>query len=550
MNNLLHNLRARLTARAILPIFHYRPNLWFCGAAGACMVLLLPLLGIIWLASQPDTPIWQHLWRTILPDQLRTTLALMVGVGVLTAIIGTGTAWLVTFCGFFGHRLFAAILLLPLAIPTYLAAYIYGDFFDSAGVVFQLWQQFLPATAYPQIASLGGAIIIMTLVLYPYVFLAARVAFIQQSAALIEAARGLGLPPAACFWRVGLPLARPAIAVGVALALMECLNDIGAVEYLGVPTLTIGVYDTWLVRGSLAGAAQMALVLLGLMVLLIAIERSQRPAGNQHPRLGRHRSLPRFRLSRQAQILAFAACALTLALGFIVPLLLLINNAFLADAPTGIIAATLHSLLLAGGAALLTALVALLLGYGGRVHGKAIQRLTRFAALGYAIPGTVLGLGVLIILLQLDNLTAGWLGVTGSIGGLLIAYLIRFLSLAHGTLENGFERVSPAMDLAARGLGSTGNAVLWRVHLPLLKPVMLAAMLLVFVDVMKELPATLILRPFDFETLATLLYTQASLGQIENAALPALLIIAIGLLPILIGLVLIDRMRRIMAHRI
>ena len=534
----------------ILPFFQTRLNFWFLGAVVACMVLMLPLLGIVGLAISPAAPIWQHLWDTVLPHQLHITLALMLGVGLLTAIIGTITAWLVTFCTFFGHRLFAAALLLPLAIPTYLAAYIYGDFLDSAGPIFQLWQQFLPVSSYPQITSLGGAIIIMTLVLYPYVFLAARVAFIQQSADLIEAAQGLGLAPAACFLRIGLPLARPAIAVGVALALMECLNDIGAVEYLGVPTLTIGVYDTWLVRGNLAGAAQMALVLLGLMVVLIAIERSQRANYGINPRTGRHRSLPRFRLSMPAQIMAFIICALTLTLGFIAPLLLLANNALRAHAPIGMGAAIIHSLLLAGGAALLTALVALLLGYGGRIQGKTIQRLTRFAALGYAIPGTVLGLGVLIILTRLDNLTAGWVGVSASIFGLLIAYLIRFLSLAHGTLESGFERVSPAMDLAARGLGSTQNAVLWRVHLPLLRPAMLAAMLLVFVDVMKELPATLILRPFDFETLATLLYTHASMGQIENAAHPALAIIAIGLLPILIGLILIDRMRRSFAHRI
>ena len=508
-------------------------------------------MAIIGLASQADGSLWQHLWATVLPAQLRTTLMLMIGIGLTTAAIGTGTAWLVTFCVFPLRRILAIALLLPLAIPTYLAAYAYSDFLDRAGPVYGLWQRWLPDVAYPQFASLGGAVSIMALVLYPYVYLSARAAFVQQSTGLIEAARGLGLSPVHCFLRVALPMARPAIVVGVALALMECLNDIGAVEHLGVRTLTIGIYDTWLVRGNLAGAAQLALMLLALMGLLIVVERGQRPSGRYYLRSGRSRSLPRYSLSRGGQILALLACVLPILLGFFVPVFLLIDYALLGEAPPDMAQATFNSLTLAFAAALTLCLVATFLAYGGRsANGATTQRLARFAALGYAIPGTVLGLGVLIALGHLNTLSGGLVVLGGTVFGLLLAYLVRFLSSAYGTLESGFERISPAMDMAARGLGTARGGVLFRVHVPLLRPAMLAAILLVFVDVMKELPATLILRPFDFETLAGTVYTYASLGQIENASLPALIIVIVGLLPIMFALMLLERAHRDIAKRI
>ena len=518
---------------------------WRLAGLLACLILVLPLAALALLAASSTDPIWGHLWATILPRQITTTVLLMAGVGLLTAVVGTGTAWLVTFCNFPGRRLSGWMLLLPLAIPTYLAAYSLGDFFDPAGPAFAVWLQFLPIDIFPRLHSLPGAIVILSLVLYPYVYLSARAAFVQQSASLIEAGRTLGSSPWQCFWTIGLPMARPAIAVGVALVLMECLNDIGAVEYLGVSTLTIGVYDTWVVRGNLAGAAQVALMLLGFMALLIVLERSQRRAGAYHPRNGRQRSLPRFALSRRRQIAALLFCFLPIALGFILPLGLLIDHAMSGLLPRGFWAAVMNSIGLAVAAAFITCSLGLLLAYGARTDkGATMRRLAQASALGYAVPGTVLAIGVMLVLGTLGEASGGTVVLGGTVFALLFAYSVRFLSLAFGTIEAGFGRISPAMDMAARSLGTSRLATLGKIHLPLMRAPLLAAALLVFVDVMKELPATLILRPFDFDTLASQVYTYASVGQLEEAALPALAIILVGLIPVVISLTLIDRSRR------
>lgn len=522
---------------------------WRLTGVLACLLLVLPLLALAVIATTTSEPIWGHLWSTVLPGQIRTTIYLMLGVGGLTALIGTSTAWLVTFCQFPGRGVLSWMLLLPLAIPTYLAAYSLGDFLDTAGPVVQLWQQFFDHASYPNIHSLTGAIIILSLVLYPYVFLSARTAFVQQSAGLIEAARTLGLSPNRCFWRVGLPMARPAIAVGIALVLMECLNDIGAMEYLGVSTLTIGVYDTWVVRGNLAGAAQMALMLLGFMALLIVLERTQRRHGTYHRRAGRQRSLPRFTLSPSQQALALLTCLLPVLLGFALPIALLGYHALDGLVPRGFASAMVNSAGLALAAAFLTCVAGLFLAYGARSDkGRFMRYLAQASALGYAVPGTVLAIGVMLVLGRLGDMSGGGLILSGTVFALLFAYVVRFLSLAYGTLEAGFGRVSPAMDMAARSLGAARGATLMRVHIPLMRAPLISAALLVFVDVMKELPATLILRPFDFETLASQVYTYASLGQIEDAALPALAIVAVGLIPVALSLTLIDRAKRNATH--
>jgi iron(III) transport system permease protein len=517
---------------------------WRLGGLLACLILGLPIAALAGLASASSDPIWGHLWSTILPGQIQTTIWLMLGVGAVTAFIGTVSAWLVTFCAFPGRALWSWMLLLPLAIPTYLAAYSLGDFFDPAGPVFTLWQSLLPGFDFPRLQSLPGAIIILSFVLYPYVFLSARAAFVQQSANLIEAARSLGNTPFQCFVHVALPMARPAIAVGVALVLMECLNDIGAMEYLGVATLTIGVYDTWVVRGNLAGAAQMALMLLGFMALLIVLERSQRRAGSTHPRAGRQRSLPRFSLSRRQQILALTLCLLPILLGFVLPVYILLDHAMSGLSPRGFSRAIGNSFSLAVIAALVTCAVGLGLAYGARTDGgHLMRRLAQAASLGYAVPGTVLAIGIMLVLGSLGEMTGGAVVLGGTVLALLFAYVVRFLSLAFGTLEAGLGRIPPAMDMAARSLGTTRAGTLRKIHMPLLRAPLLAAGLLVFVDVMKELPATLILRPFDFETLASQVYTYASVGQLETAALPALAIILVGLIPVVVSLTLIDRSR-------
>ncbi len=512
----------------------------------ASILLALPLIALVWLALTPQDSIWEHLSTTILPHQLRTTLVLLLLVSLLAGSMGTLTAWLVTFCQFPGRSLLAGLLLLPLAIPTYIAAYSLGDFLDPAGPVYPLWQAVLPQLAFPRLQSIGGASLVLSLVLYPYVYLSARVAFIQQATHLIEAARTLGLRPVQCFWRVGLPMARPAIAVGLALVMMECLNDIGAVEYLGVETLTIGIYDTWMVRSNLAGAVQLALILLAFIAVLIMLERSQRGArGYHHSRGGRHRSLPRFALSPARQMVALVLCTLPVLLGFVLPVFLLVHYALSDIAPAGLARAASHSLFLALTAAALTCLIGLLLSYGTRSDKSRLMRtLTQIASLGYAIPGTVLAIGVMASLSFIDRASLGFIALSGTTTALMFAYIVRFLSLSYGSVEAGFGRVPPAMDMAARSLGKTRLVTLLRVHIPLLRPTLLAAMLLVFVDVMKELPATLILRPFDFETLASLVYTYASLGQIEEAALPALIIIGVGLIPVAISLALLDRAHR------
>ena len=515
---------------------------WSLATRAAIILPLAPLAALAWLALLPHEPVWGHLWRNVLPGQTVTTLGLMLGVGLLSGTIGTLSAWLITFYRFPLRRFLSWALLLPLAVPTYLMAYSYGDVLDQAGPLYAFWLTLFSAASYPDFRSLPGAIILLSLVLYPYVYLSARTAFVQQSSVLIEAGRSLGLSPWACFTRIGLPMARPAIIIGVALTLMECLNDIGAVEFLGVNTLTMGVYDTWLVRGSLSGAAQLALTLLAFMAFLLALERNQRGKASHYPRQNRRRSLPRFAATPGISLGFTLLCGLPVILGFIVPAALL-----LMQIDSSQIAAlwrpTAHSVGLAIAAALLCVSLGLLMAYGTRLGGKADARAARFAALGYAVPGTVLAIGVMVTLGLLADISAGLIVLSGTATALVAAYVIRFLSLSFGTLEAGMGRISPHIDMAARGLGAGRNATLARVLMPLLRAPVLTAFILVFVDVMKELPATLILRPFDFETLATTVYTYASVGQLEDAALPALMIIAVGLIPVVISLRLIEKAR-------
>ena len=510
----------------------------------AAALPLLPFIALIWLAANPEAPIWGHLFATILPAQAQTTITLMAGVAVLCGLIGTASAWFVTFYRFPLRRLLGWALLLPLAIPTYLMAYAYGDVLDQAGPLYQIWQTHWPHLDWPEFRSLPGAIILLSLVLYPYVYLSARAAFIQQSAILIEAGRTLGTTPFSCFTRIALPMARPAITVGMALAMMECLNDIGAVEYLGVNTLTMGVYDTWVVRGNLGGAAQLALSLLAFMAFLLWLERSQRGQAGHHIRSGRQRSLPDFPATLSRQIAMSVFCALPVVFGFLIPVALLLGQAEGSYITPAISRAALNSVGLAAGAAFLTCLLGLGLTYAARSGPPLVKRFGQMAALGYAVPGTVLAIGIMVMLGVLADMSGGMIVLSGSIAALLIAYLVRFLSLSYGTLEAGFGRLSPSLDMAARSLGSGKSATLARVHIPLLRAPLLTAAILVFVDVMKELPATLILRPFDFDTLATGVYMYASVGQLEDAALPALLIIAVGLIPVAISLRLIETSRQ------
>ncbi|MFO7298269.1 MAG: iron ABC transporter permease [Pseudomonadota bacterium] len=526
---------------------------WTITAALILCIMLLPVVTIAILALTPTDNIWPHLVSTVLPRALRETILLLIGVGVLTLVIGTATAWFVTMYRFPGRALIDRLLVIPLAMPTYIVAYCYGDLLDYAGPV-QSWLRAVFGWTsmrdywFPEIRSLGGGVLVLSLVLYPYVYLTARASFVQQSVCVLEVARTLGRTALGTFWAVALPLARPALAAGVALALMECLNDIGAVQYLGIETLTVSVYTTWLQRSNLGGAAQLATVMLLFVAALFAMERLARGRGRFHHTTGRYRSIPFSDVEGWRGYLAAAICALPFIFGFLVPFAVLIGPTirFGLKADLANFWRTAgNSVILSVLAALLAVSCALMMAYAQRVASNRFTRpAVQMAGLGYAVPGTVLALGLLIPLARFDNaidaLAREWLGVStglllsGSIVAIVLAYTIRFLAVSLGSVEAGLHRISPNLDAAARTLGQTSLQTLWRVHMPLLVPALGAGGLLVFVDSMKELPATLLLRPFNFDTLATAVYNYAALEQFEMAAPGALTIVAVGLIPVLL----------------
>ena len=522
-------------------------------AVAVAGIMAMPLATIVVLSLDVRESVWPHLVRTVLPGALADTGLLLLGVGVLTLGIGTGTAWLTTMYRFPGRGVLDRLLVLPLAMPTYIIAYAWVELLDYTGPI----QGALRAVFgwhtvkdywFPEVRSLTGAVLILSAVLYPYVYLSARASFVQQSVCVLEVARTLGRTSAGTFWSVALPLARPALAAGVALALMECLNDLGAVQYLGVSTLTVSIYVTWLQRSSLAGAAQIALVALLVVVVLLAAERAARGRSQFHHTTGRYRSIPFSDLEGWRGMLAATACALPVLLGFAAPfaVLLMQGLAHISDAyAAGFWRATRNSVGVATVAAVVTVLTGLGLAYARRLAPTVLVRtVVRAAGVGYAMPGTVLAVGLLVPLAALDNHVDAFLRATlgvssglllsGSLLVVVLAYSIRFLAVSLGALEAGFERLSPNLDAVARTLGETAFSALRRVHMPLLLPALGAAALLVFVDGMKELPATLLLRPFNFETLATHVYSYAGLEQFEQAALGALTIVLIGLVPVLL----------------
>jgi len=526
---------------------------WTAAVALILAVVALPVVTVLGLALSPAHNIWPHLVRTVLPGSLVRTLLLAAGAGGLAFAIGTASAWLVTMYRFPGRELLDRLLVLPLAVPTYIVAYCYVELFDYAGPVqtglrsYFGWER---ASDYwfPQVRSLPGAVLIFAAVLYPYVYLTARASFAQQSVCVLEVARTLGRSPLATFIEVALPLARPAIAAGVALVVMECLNDLGAVQYLGVETLSASIYATWMQRFNLGGAAQLAAVMLLLVTGLLAAERGARGGARVHHTTGRYRAIPFQDLEGWKGVLAAALTALPVVAGFAIPLVVIVRNAAThaqGAIAGGFLSAAANSLTLATLAALAAVAIAMTLGYARRVAGNGfIRPAVRLAGLGYAIPGTVLAIGLLIPLAAFDNRVDAFLRATfgissglllsGSVFAITLAYVVRFLAVALGQIEAGLDRISPSLDAAARTLGESALSTLWRVHLPLLLAPLGAAALLVFVDCMKELPATLLLRPFNFETLATHVYDLASIEQLEQAALGALTIVLAGLVPVLL----------------
>jgi iron(III) transport system permease protein len=525
---------------------------WTLVPALLAAVLALPLATIVVLSLGAAENVWPHLLATVLPGAVADTLTLLAGVTLLTLVLGVSTAWLVTMCRFPGRAVIDRLLVLPLAMPTYILAYAWVELLDYAGPIQGALRSLFGWSSYrdywfPEIRSMGGAILVLSLALYPYVYLSARASFVQQSVCVLEVARTLGRTSAGTFWSVALPLARPALAGGLALALMECLNDLGAVQYLGVQTLSVAIYTTWLQRSSLGGAAQIALVAVAFVAVLMLAERAARGRGRFHHTTGRWRSIPFTDLEGWRGVAAAAFCAIPVALGFAAPFVLLLWQALahLSDAlAAGFWRAVGNSVGVATVAAGVTVALGLGLAYARRVTPSlGVRAAVRTASLGYALPGTVLALGLVIPLAAFDNRLDAWLRsafglssgllLSGTLAVIVLAYAIRFLAVSLSALEAGFERLSPNLDAAARTLGSTALSALWRVHIPLLVPALGAAALLVFVDTMKELPATLLLRPFNFETLATQVYSWAGLELFEQATLGALTIVLIGLVPVL-----------------
>jgi iron(III) transport system permease protein len=519
---------------------------------GTGLLVLAPVASLVAIAAGGGH-VPRSLLSDVLPVALLDTALLLGGIAVVAGATGIGTAWLVTAHDFPMRATLAWLLPLPLAVPTYITAYVYVEILDAGGRLQTLLRSLMGWHSradylFPEIRSLGGCILVLSFVLYPYVYITARTMFLTQSACLMEVARTLGASRMQLFRAVALPLARPALAVGLALALLEALNDIGAAEYLGVRTLTVSVYTTWLNRGSLPGAAQIACTMLAVVMGLIALERYGRRSRRYAMPTRRPRVAQALRLSPRAGVLAFFACALPVLLGFLVPAAFLVQEVVARGLAQQLDVALLRhlatSLGLAAGATGATLCLAVVVVTASRFAQHQLTDSLRFlVGLGYAIPGTVLALGLLGPLVGFDNLlNAVWrmltgerlgLVVMGSTAAIVLAYMIRFLPIATGSLTAGFERVSAGIDDAARTLGASSRELVLRIQLPLLRPALASAALLVFVDCLKELPATLLLRPLNTETLATLVYGYASRGAFEDGALAALVIVAVGIWPVL-----------------
>lgn len=527
-------------------------NSWKIGVILITLLFSLPLLTVVASLFADYSPLWQHLLATVMSDYLINSLLLMLGVGCGTFLLGVSTAWVVCIYEFPGRRLFEWLLLLPMAMPAYIIGYVYTGMLDFSGPLqthmreIFAWQH--GDYWFPQIRSLAGAIFVMSLVLYPYVYLIARASFMQQSRGVLEASRTLGCSLSRSFFKVALPLSRPAIVAGMSLAMMEALADYGTVQYFGVSTFTTGIFRTWFGMGELQTATQLSSFLLMFVFLLIVIEahsrkqlsyhstsRSQQPAAKNFPG-----GFKRF--------ICLFICMFPVLLGFVLPALQLSYWALLVAEggfDSGFLNLMLNTFYVAAFAALICLLAALFLCYSKRIFAdKTTAFSVRLTSMSYAIPGTVIAVAILAPLSWFDNRLDAWLAenfqlssgllLSGSLFALLFAYSVRFLSVSVQTLQAGLVKITSHFDESARSLAHKPLSIFKKIHFPLLQSSLLTALILVFVDVLKELPATLILRPFNFNTLAVRTYELASDERLVDAALPALAIVIIGLLPIII----------------
>lgn len=526
---------------------------WTAAVALIALLPVVPVVSLVATAFGGSWEGWPNLIAYVLPNAAAQSLTLLVGVGLFVATVGCGAAWLVTAYDFPGRGALSWLLLLPLAIPTYVVAYAYLDLTHPLGPLQSAIRALLGYSSprefrLPDIRGMGGCILLLGLVLYPYVYLAVRATFLSQSASLIEAARMLGVPAGRVFFRIALPLARPALALGVSLALMEALNDIGAAEFLGVRTVTVSVYSTWITRSDLPGAAQIAVVMLAIVLALVAVERWARRRQRFAASARSARPFAPRRLSGLKAAVAIVLCALPVLFGFVLPAAHIANQAAKRLSFAGLSGPILQEVANTVAASAVATVIVVALGalaaYAARVRPTGATRLcARLATMGYAIPGAVVVIGLLGPVGALDGAISeagGWFGTAtglamiGSGAALTMAYAVRFLAIGVGGAEAGLARVPPALDGAARTLGDGPSGAFLRIHLPLAKSAIAAAALLVFVDVMKELPATLLIRPLNFETLATHLYAEAARGTYEDGAVAALIIVAVGVLPVIL----------------
>jgi iron(III) transport system permease protein len=521
---------------------------WTIAAILVGLVVIAPLLSIMWLALSPEEPIWGHMLQTVLPRYFFTTLRMMVWVGLLAAALGAGTAWLVTLYRFWGSRALAVLLLFPLAIPAYVGAYALVDVLDYSGWVQTGlrasfgWQDARDYWFF-KVRSEGMAALILGFALYPYVYLLVRAALREQAGTALEVGRALGLGPFALFFRLGLPMLRPALAAGAALVMMETVADFGTMQHFGVQSLTTGVFSTWLGQGDVGGAAQIAMLILTLVALLYGFEAMSRKGARFHGQGRSNRPIAQRTLRGWRGAAAFAAAFLPFGIGFVLPLSVMAGLSLSAPSvwlKPGLIEAALNTAVVGGLAALITVGAAVVLVFGLRMgHAPVMRALLPVTALGYAAPGAVLALGLLIPLAAFDHALAdaimaltGYepgLLITGTAAAIILAYSLRFFGIAQGAVDSAFGRLSPNLPHAARSLGRTPWGVLHSVHLPIMRGSIAAALLVVFVDCVKELPATLMLRPFNYNTLSTRVYELASLERLTEAAPAALIVMAMGL---------------------
>lgn len=516
------------------------------------LLLFLPLLAIVWQSFGDDQDVFAQLWATVLPDYLINTLLIVLGVGLLSTVIGVPIAWLVAMCQFPARRFYVWGMLLPLAMPSYVVAFVYTDLLEYAGPIQTSLRHYFGWNnaqdyAFFDIRTLSGATVMLALVLYPYVYLLARTAFLEQSQSLVQSARLLGCSPWQSFWRISLPLARPAIAIAVALVAMESLADFAVVHYFAVPTLTTAVYDTWLGYGSLAAAARLSVVMLAVLFVLISIERIGRKKQRHYQRGSGQETVVKHQLKGVKAITATVFCGVIFMAGFGIPFISLVDmaiNYFDQSWNSQFLEFSFNSLLLASTVAFICLIIAIILGFFKRLSAnKSGDLAPKFASTGYALPGTVLAIGVLIPLSLFDHsindvlesfgIEGPGLILSGTVFAIAAGYVVRFSAIAIGSVESSLNKVSPSIDMVTMTLGLSPLKMLFKVHLPLIKKGCFAGALLVFIESMKELPAALLLRPFDYETLATYVYQFVSDEQLEKGALAAIVIVVVGLIPLI-----------------